>query len=394
MSLQQISQFVVDDLHALQLLDGRFEGMELVNYDSIKDERRGCLSLVFRANDRDTGRYVALKFFDPARMNDVYRLNAFRREHEILKGLLGVNRCLQLASGLNTYQLQVPVSNGQTISLPCEYFAIEWITDEVDKYFFCQERYSAVEKLGLFSGIAFSVNVLHSNDVFHRDLKPDNLRHIKRNGKLDVVAIDLGTAAKFSSNPIQMPYFESAGAPTYASPEARCGLAGNRRLARYTDMYALGCMLFELFNKDFYLKGLLARNSTFPVLLAALGGSVKGDADEHEQEEAWISAIGTLGNSVVPVPIDGAGSDVPPGIAPMLNELLFGLTHFDYRRRPHIGWVIKRVTSAIKVLENEKLYQARLERSRELRRRRVEKVHQREARIQQAREKQLKELIC
>lgn len=394
MSLQPISQFVVDDLQALQLLDGRFEGMELVNYDSIKNERRGCFSLVFRANDRDTGRYVALKFFDPARMNDVYRLNAFRREHEILKGLLGVNRCLQLASGLNTYQLQVHVPEGQTIPLPCEYFAIEWITDEVDKYFFCQEQYSAVEKLSLFTRMALSVNVLHSNDVFHRDLKPDNLRHKKRNGKLDVVAIDLGTAAKFTSDPIQMPYFESAGAPTYASPEARCGLAGNRRLARYTDIYSLGCMLFELFNKDFYLKGLLARNSTFPVLLAALGGSVKRDADEHEQEKSWISAIDTLGNSVVPVPIDDAGSDVPPGIAPMLNELLFGLTHFDYRRRPHIGWVIKRVTSAIKVLENEKLYQARLERLRELRRRRVDKVRQREAKIRQAREKHLKELIC
>ena len=384
----------MDNLQALPLLDGRFEGMSLVNFDSAQDQRRGCFSLVFRAIDRDTGRLVALKFFDPQSVMDVYRLNAFRREHEILRGLIGVGRCLQLASGLNTYQLRIPTNAGATVTLPCEYFAVEWIDEEIDRYFFCQEQYSAIEKLTLFAGIASSVEVLHAKQVFHRDLKPDNLRLVIRNGRPDVVAIDLGTAARLSSAPIQAGYFSSVGAPAYASPEAHCGLAGNRRIAQFTDLYAIGCMLFELFNKDLYINAVLMRNATFPVMLTALGGHINRGASELEQEKDWVKAISVMGNSLVPVPINGAGSDVPPGIVPMLNEVLLGLTHVDFRRRPGIGWVRKRVDSAIKVLTNEKLYNQRLERARDIRQRRIDKINEREARLMAARTKQVKGPLC
>lgn len=228
MPLPSVSQFLVDDLQALPLLDGRFEGMTLVNFNSAQDQRRGCFSLVFRAHDQDNGRDVALKFFDPSRAMDEYRLKAFHREHEILEHLLGVDHCLQLASDLKTYQLQVPIKMGPTISLHCEYFAVEWIEEEIDKYFLCQEQFSALEKLMLFASLAASVEILHLREVFHRDLKPDNLRLAARNGSNDVIPIDLGTAARFSSAPIQTSYADSVGASAYASPEAYCGRRASR----------------------------------------------------------------------------------------------------------------------------------------------------------------------
>lgn len=380
MPLHPTSQFLVDAIHACPLLDGRFEAMQLVNFDSVADVRRGCLSLVFRARDTATGQDVALKFFDPPSAMNAYRLAAFRREHEILNSLLGVDRCLQVASGLRGYDLVIPTASGPSVTLPCEFFAVDWIDGDIEKYFFCQEKFGAAEKLRLFSSIATSVQVLHSREVFHRDLKPDNLRLMFENGRMIVVPIDLGTAAKVTSSTIQGVYADSAGAPAYGSPEARCGLAGNRKLARQTDLYALGCLLFELFNKDYFFKAMLARNHTYAVVMTVLGTQVNRTASESVQQREWDAAIAKHGNSFVPVPVNGAGSDVPPGIAPILNEILLSLTHVDYRRRPNLQWVQRKIASALMVLGNEKLYQARVVQAREVRRRRLERLAKRELR--------------
>jgi serine/threonine protein kinase len=228
MPLPPNSKYLVDTLQALPLLDGRFEGMRIVNVNSIGDERRGCFSLVFWANDLDTGKPVALKFFDPQRTGDTYRIAAFRREHEILQQLLGSPNCLQLESGLNTYQLPIPTPTGLIVTLPCEYFAIEWVPEEIDDYFLRQQNFSVIDRLYLYCDIVKSVSALHAREVFHRDLKADNIRSDARDGVRTAVPIDMGTAARYESAMIESSYAAQVGALGYASPEAQCGLAGNR----------------------------------------------------------------------------------------------------------------------------------------------------------------------
>jgi serine/threonine protein kinase len=382
MKPKTISEFLAEDLAALPLLDGRFESIKLVNIDVVTGNRRGVLSIVFRAFDRDSQKDVALKFFDPMWQMDVYRLNAFRREHDILKSLVGIDRCLQVLSGLNTYVLNIPTATGFTIPLSCEYFAIEWIDEEIDQYFLCQTNFTAAERLRLFSLIAGSVEVLHRAQVFHRDLKPDNLRRQTLDGISTIVAIDLGTAARFSSAPISPDYDRSVGAPAYASPEARCGLAGNRRLAPYTDLFALGCILFELFNKDLYLRAFFNRNSHFDLVLATLLAQVNPMASEADQVKSWIGCTDVLSKSIVPVPLNGHGGDVPLGISNLLNELVLSLTHVDFRQRPSIAWVRKRVASALTVLANQKLYEQRRSQQMLFRKNRALKIAKRIERLE------------
>jgi hypothetical protein len=81
MALDPNSQLLVDTLEALPLLEGRFANIRLVNRIS-GQPKRGVLSLVFRAEDKVEGRFVALKFFDldVAVAFDKYRNNAFARE--------------------------------------------------------------------------------------------------------------------------------------------------------------------------------------------------------------------------------------------------------------------------------------------------------------------------
>ncbi|NML43187.1 protein kinase [Ramlibacter sp. G-1-2-2] len=384
MPLHPTSQFLVDAIEALVTLDGRFEQMKLVNYNSVVDQRRGCFSLVFRARDKTTDTDVALKFFDPQGMMDTYRLEAFRREHQILEGLLGVPGCLQLAAGRTTYNLPLTVATGGTVPFPCEYFAIEWIDEEIDGYFLCQQQYSAQEKLRLFAKIVSAVATLHAHEVFHRDLKPDNMRLLRNGGQPAVVAIDLGTAARYTSPQIAAGYTYQVGHLFYASPESQCGLAGNRRVAPRTDVYALGCMLFELFNKDSYFNALLTKNPGYPAMLLAMRTGVRPTTSDRQQEDDWIRTLAALGNSLVPVAVNGAGSDIPPGIAGLVNEILFALTNIDYRRRPQLQWIHARLRSALAVLANEKACRRRIKQAQDARANRIEKIKRRENRLRQS----------
>lgn len=381
--LNPTSQYLVDAIEALTSLDGRFENIKLVNYDSVSDAQRGCFSLVFRALDTTSGQLVALKFYDPAMVMDRYRRDCFQREFEILHSLRRAEGCLQLASGLNEYQLSVISAAGPTVTFPCQYFAVEWIADEIDHYFLRQESFDAVEKLKLFSAIVRAVHALHRQEVFHRDLKPDNLRqHTIHRDRL-VVPIDMGAAAKADAPNIAMTYSRSVGAPGYAAPEARGGLAGDRLIARYTDYYALGCMLFELFNSDYYFMAHERLNPNAHMLLAALTSALDPRSDNEQRRKQWCGAMDRFNKAFVVVPIDGAGSNVPPGIAQLLSDLVRSLTHVDYRSRPKdIDWVQRRLSSCVKVLQNERLYRKRLQEAREERARRIERAAAKEARLQ------------
>ena len=223
----------------MEVLDARFEKLKLVNFNALNDEKRGCFSLVFRAHDRVNDSPVAIKFYDidPVCFYDDYRRAAFLREHEILQLLLNKERCLQLASALSTFNFTVPTPGGN-VTIPCKYFAVEWIEDDIDAYFLAQETFGTIDKLHLFNEILLSVEMLHRYEVFHRDIKPDNLRTNKTALKRLVIAIDMGTSARYESGYLQREYLRPVGALPYAAPEAICGLAAHRKLAPYTHFYA------------------------------------------------------------------------------------------------------------------------------------------------------------
>jgi serine/threonine protein kinase len=373
-------------LEALPELEGRFRNLQLVNWNPAMPQKRGSFSLVFRADDSVDHRSVAIKFYDisPAALVDRYRQAAFARECDILHQLLAQPRCLQLVRGLSTYQLPVTMPGGVVIILPCQYFAVEWLDDDIDHYFLDPKstKYSAVHKLKLFNKIVLAVEALHRKEIFHRDLKVDNLRACQRSGEQVVVAIDLGTAARMTSSRIIAGYPAQVGAIQYAAPEAICGLAGNRHVALYTDLYALGCLLFELYNQDLFFKRLYALNPGFQMRLAAMSIRVSRAASEDQQMKEWHSALQAFGAGVAPVAIDAPGSLVPPGVVPQLNQLVAELTCFDYRKRLRDLVLLRaKVWTAIHVLENQQAYNKRLTNVRELRRRRRQRALELDARF-------------
>ena len=388
MPLHPNNQLLVTHLQGLAEFDGRFTSITLVNYDAAADKKEGMLSLVFKAFDKVEGKPVALKFYDldPAMAGNVYRLDCFARESDILSTLVNIERCVQLVKPLTRYALPVPISGtgGVTVALPCQYFALEWLDEKIDQYFLEQDKHDAVEKLLVFNQILLAVEALHRHQIFHRDLKVDNLRAYSSDGKRRAVAIDLGTAAQFSSTRLPSPAYPSGavGAPGYASPEALCGLASNRLLAPFCDIYALGCLLFQLFHFDFYVKAVRLANANLDVRLVAMRSILPSPpSDDRAQVAAWQQGLRTFGIGVNPALIDGPGSSAPPGIAPLLQDLLAGLTHIDYRRRPSLETARHKVWTAIAVLRNERLYQHKLEERRRRRELRLKKLQQKQQRL-------------
>lgn len=154
----------------------------------------------------------------------------------------------------------------------------------------------------------------------------------------------------------------------YAAPECFLGLAGDRDIGKLTDIYSLGCLLFELFNKQLFS---FARDN-FTGYPAALGLALVSEKDVASKKVTWKKNIDIFRGLTVPPPLDGPGSSVPAAIRSLITELYEKMVKFDYRHRlTDLYFVVRRIDSAVKVLANEAIYQARLNTQRN---RRAEKL--------------------
>lgn len=379
---------LIKTLEGLSLLDGKYEKITCINCDRTTGQQlRGAFSVVFRAYDRVANKWVALKFFDPACSPfEAYRLDAFKREPELLKTLLNKRRCLQLASELSLFNLSATDNKtGAPITLTCCYFALDWLDEKTEHYFEQQDQYSAAEKLRLFRGIVLAVAALHGHEIAHRDVKPDNLRQYREKIKRLIVLIDLGCAARCDSTHISNNYNNPVGFLLYAAPETYCGLSGDRDIAYFTDTYALGCLLFELFNID-YFYNVQHQNREFLLAKAACTAHCQMQNAARDRLQAWENLVTQLKHGITIPSINGPGGCVPPGTVTVLDDLLRLLAAFDFRDRPR-NWdaVCRRIDAALAILQNHELHQRQAQR-------RLARKAQREKKARRHRERLLEHL--
>jgi serine/threonine-protein kinase len=100
--------------------------------------------------------------------------------------------------------------------------------------------------LGITRQILAGLNRAHGAGVVHRDLKPDNIMLIDRDGSRDFVKIlDFGIAKLTDPEPGREALTQAGmvfGTPEYLSPEQALGDNIDAR----ADLYAMGVMLFEM----------------------------------------------------------------------------------------------------------------------------------------------------
>ena len=371
------SQFV-KDIEELESLNSRYENLKCVNLNG--SSKKGVFSYIFKAFDTHLNEHVAIKFFDPEKTNDTYRLRSFERESEILKRLVEVSRCLQLVEGHNIHIWIIKSPSGD-LSIGIPFFVTEWLESDIERFTYEQERIEAIAKIRVFKDIVLAVSALHRKEVSHRDLKLDNFR-LKGDGVADyVVAIDLGTAVHLESQSILNSYDSFfAGHGAYSSLEALCGFAGDRELAFKNDIYALGCILFEMFNVDQYFKVVAPsiKLETTVVAMRAEMTAMKGLSIE-KQKQGWEKRMRLFSRRIVPPTILQDGNTIPACLGQMLSDLHSQLVAWScFERKVTMKSILNTLNTCERVLTNEKRQKSLLEQRKKVRERKIAKAKAKE----------------
>jgi serine/threonine-protein kinase len=286
----------------------------------------GGMATVFLARD-PAGNPVALKLLHPELASTVGG-DRFRRE-------IRVAARLQHPSILSVLD-----SGAESVTLPGGSLELLWFTMpfvEGENAWDRLERTGpmpAAEVVRIGRAVADALAFAHAQGVVHRDIKPDN---ILLEGDRVLVA-DFGVARAVSEVQEKLTATGMVvGTPTYMSPEQA---SGEREIDGRTDIFALGCVLYELASGEAPFRGptpqaTLMRRFTGPprplrpvimvpeAVEAAIFRSVARNPDERFATAAEFSAAlagqapaPTFGPPSPPAPKPSAKPAAPPPPTP------------------------------------------------------------------------------
>jgi serine/threonine protein kinase/tetratricopeptide (TPR) repeat protein len=212
-------------------------GTRLGNYEILSALGSGGMGEVYRARDVRLGRSVAIKALPEALARDPERLARLEREAQLLASVQHPN---------------IAVLYGIEDGAGTSYLAIELIEGETLAQRLARGPLTVGETLDIGAQIASALDSAHERGIVHRDLKPSNVM-VMTSGALKVLDFGLakGTPSisesglDMSASPTMVAGPTAAGmvvgTASYMSPEQARGRPVDRR----TDVWALGCILFE-----------------------------------------------------------------------------------------------------------------------------------------------------
>ena len=217
----------------------------------------GGMGEVYRATDTTLGREVAIKVLPMEFAADSERLARFEREAKVLASLNHPNIAtlygLESVSGPNSkLKTQNSKLSADADSYPLTYLVMELVEGEDLAAQITNGPIAVKEAIEIGRQIADGLEAAHTKGIVHRDLKPGNVR-ITDDGAVKI--LDFGLAKMWEPEPDDGAFTESPtitgeltragtilGTALYLSPEQALGKAVDRR----TDIWAFGCVLFEM----------------------------------------------------------------------------------------------------------------------------------------------------
>jgi serine/threonine-protein kinase len=187
----------------------------------------GGMGVVYRAEQRSLARVVALKVIRPDISQSGDYRNRFLRE-------------ARLAAAVDHPHVVSVFDVGEQAGRL--YLTMQWVDGENLRTLLDQQRRLAPDRTVLIgTQLAGALQAVHEAGLVHRDVKPSNVLMRDIGGRDHAYLTDFGIAKMPGVQDDLTRTGWSVGTPGYLSPEQIRG----ERPGPYSDLYALGCVLFE-----------------------------------------------------------------------------------------------------------------------------------------------------
>ena len=194
---------------------------------------RGGMGIVYKAEDTKLERTVALKFLAAHLLADEEARKRFHREAKAAAALSHPNICRVH---------EIDEVDGRT------FIAMEFLEGESLDKRIEQGPLKIAEALDIAQQIAKGLEAAHEKKIVHRDIKPGN---VMVDEKGHVTVMDFGLALLTEGSKLTQ-FDTTLGTAAYMSPEQIQGMEVDHR----TDIWALGCVLYEMVCGQRPFKGL------------------------------------------------------------------------------------------------------------------------------------------